>query len=309
MMNIVILDGHTLNPGDLSWAPFEAHGKVTVYGYTPPDKVLDRSKGADVLVVNKVVIDRVILEKLKGLRAICVTATGMNNIDLDAAEALDIAVYNVAGYGTESVAQHVFALILHFTNRVADHARSVREGAWSRQPHFSYTLGPVSELSGKILGIYGFGNIGKAVARLGKAFGMTVHVHTPHPEDHPHVDAFVSLESLSKDSDIVTLHARLTEENEGIIDASFFASMKPSAILVNTGRGDLVNERDLLDAIRSGQLSGAGLDVLRQEPPSPEHPFFQEDCIVITPHMAWSTREARERLLSASAAHLARIKI
>ncbi len=306
-LKIVILDGHTLNPGDLSWAPFEAWGNVTVYGHTRPGDVLRRSSGADVLVVNKVVLDRAMLEKLDGLRAICVTATGMNNIDLDAADALNIPVYNVAGYGTESVAQHVFALILHFTNRIGDHARSVRDGAWSRQPHFSYTLGPVSELSGKTMGIYGFGNIGKAVARLAKAFGMTVLVHTLNPVEHPDVNAFVPMEKLSGDSDIVSLHARLTSTNEGIINASFLEGMKPSAILVNTGRGDLVNEADLLHAVRTRQISGACLDVLRKEPPSADHPFLQEERIIITPHMAWSTREARQRLLEASAAHLEHI--
>ena len=304
---IVILDGRTLNPGDLSWAPFEAYGHVTVYDHTRPGDILERSSGADVLVVNKVVIDREIMEQLGRLRAICVTATGMNNIDLDAAANLNIPVFNVAGYGTESVAQHVFAFILHFANRIGDHDRSVQSGVWSRQQDFSYTLGSVYELSGKTLGIYGFGNIGKAVARIAKAFGMTVVAYTPNPEKHPHVDAFVPLESLGAQSDYVTLHARLSDENRGIIDKTFLEHMKRSAILINTGRGDLVNEEDLLYAIRNGLISGAGLDVLQAEPPAPDHPFFGESRIVITPHMAWAAKEARERLLSASAAHLAHI--
>lgn len=305
---IVVLDGHTLNPGDLSWAPFEKYGQVTVYDHTQPGQVARRAEDADVLVVNKVVINRLVLEQLPGLRAICVTATGMNNIDLDAAEEFGIPVYNVAGYGTESVAQHVFSLILYFTNQVCAHSRSVRAGAWGLQPHFSYTLDTVPELSGMSIGIYGFGSIGKAVARIARAFGMQVLVHTPHPAAHPDADRFLPLESLCAESDFITLHARLTDENAGIVNSVFLDRMKPTAILINTGRGGLVNEQDLLTAVRNRKIAGAGLDVLAQEPPRADHPFFSEERIVVTPHMAWATKEARQRLMSASAGQIARLK-
>jgi glycerate dehydrogenase len=308
-LKIVILDGYTLNPGDLTWAPFEKYGQVEVYDHTTSRDVINRARDADVLVVNKVILNEKIIQALPNLKAICVTATGMNNIDLGAAKKLNIPVFNVAGYGTESVAQHVFALILHFTNHVALHGKAVSSNAWSAQPHFSFSIKPMTELAGKTIGIYGFGNIGKSVARISKAFGMVVLVHSSVSQENRNVDAFVPLRSIFQKSDFVSLHAQLTSENQGIVNLEMLSQMKPEAILINTGRGGLINETDLEIAFQRGHLSAAALDVLNQEPPPVDHPFFSLPNVVVTPHNAWATKEARQRLLSMAADQLKNIVI
>ncbi|MCB0639468.1 MAG: D-2-hydroxyacid dehydrogenase [Lewinella sp.] len=298
---IAVLDGHTLNPGDLSWAPLETLGSVSVYPRSAAGSVLDRATGAQLLLVNKVVLSKEHFAALPQLQAIFVTATGVNNIDLEAARARGLAVYNVAGYGTPAVAQHVFALLLALTNRVVDHSRSVKAGDWSAQEDFCYTLHSIPELSTLTLGIYGFGRIGQAVAEIGQAFGMRILAHHKHPERdaRPGV-TFVDLPTLFRESHAVTLHAPLSEENEGIVSTSLLQSMPSPAYLINTGRGGLVDETALLAALQSGHLTGAALDVLGTEPPPADHPLLAQPNCLITPHMAWATRASRQRLLEAT---------
>lgn len=296
--HLVILDGYTLNPGDLSWNKVKALGPTTVYEASAPAQIVARSREADILLVNKVVIDRSVLEALPQLRCICVTATGYNNIDLEAARERGIPVCNVVGYGTDSVAQHVFALLLRLTNQVEAHHRSVQRGDWSRQPHFSYSVAPIIELAGKTMGIYGFGRIGQKVGAIARAFGMAVIATHKHPQRdaRPWV-RFVDLNELFEKSDVLTLHVPLTEENEGLVNAERLRQMKPSAYLINTGRGGLVAEKDLREALRAGEIRAAALDVLSEEPPPADHPLLGLPNCILTPHNAWASREARDRLL------------
>lgn len=295
---IVILDGHTLNPGDLSWDSFEHLGEVHLYPRTLPSEVIERAAPANIILTNKVRLTRDMLVHLPNLRCICVTATGYNNIDVDAAAAQDIIVCNAVGYGTASVAQHVFALLLACTNSVAQHHDSVRRGAWSGQPDFSYWNTPLVELEGKMIGIYGFGKIGQRVATLAQAFGMSVLVHSRHPQPDlfPQV-TFVDLETLFAEADVVSLNAALSDHNRDIIGTGLLQRMKPNAILINTSRGELIVEEDLLQGLQNGRPAMAALDVLRQEPPDAAHPLFTSPNCIITPHQAWASREARQRLL------------
>lgn len=304
--HIVVLDGQTLNPGDLSWSRLHTLGQVDIYEHSKGKEIVERSKNADILLVNKVIIDKAVLEQLEQLKCICVTATGYNNIDVEAAAQQDIPVCNVVGYGSASVAQHVFALLLELTNHIGLHNKSVKRGDWSRQAHFSYHLKPMVELEGKTMGIYGFGNIGQRVARIAQGFGMEVISTHKHPERdaQPGVQ-FVDLEALFSISDVVTLHAPLTEENEGVVNRTLLQKMKSSAFLINTARGGLIVEEDLRNALESGQLAGAALDVLRQEPPPEDYHLFEVENCLITPHQAWATREARERLLEISIENVA----
>ncbi|MCB9325985.1 MAG: D-2-hydroxyacid dehydrogenase [Lewinellaceae bacterium] len=297
--NIVILDGYTLNPGDLNWGDFDALGAITIYDRTPEDQVLERAKEAEILIVNKVMITVGMLEQLPQLKCICVTATGYNNIDIDATRQKNIPVCNVKGYSSESVAQHVFAMMLDFTNQVAAHHQSVNNGGWSRCPDFSYTLNPVSELSGKTMGIYGFGRIGQAVAKIALAFGMKVIAKHKHPErDKMQGVTFVDTENLFRESDFLSLHAPLTEENAGLIRKTTLQLMKPSAILINTARGGFVVENDLKEALKNGTIAGAALDVLSTEPPAGNHILIGVKNCLLTPHLAWASREARQRLMA-----------
>ncbi len=295
---IVILDGYTLNPGDLSWNKVKALGQTHIYDYSPPEQVVERAKGAEILLVNKVVIDKSVMDQLPALRCICVTASGYNNIDLRAAEKKEIVVCNAVGYGTPSVAQHVFALLLALTNRVAAHNESVQQGGWAKNRDFSYWLSSIPELEGQTMGIYGFGRIGQQVAHIAQAFGM--HILSTHK--HPERDAmagvrFVSIEELFEQSDVISLHAPLTEENEGIVNEQLLARMKSHGILINTSRGGLVQEEDLRNCLLNKKIFGAALDVLSQEPPAEDHPLFGLSNCLITPHMAWASLAARERLL------------
>lgn len=297
--NIVVLDGYTLNPGDLSWKKLEALGQVEIYDRTKPEAVISRAKNAQFVLANKQKLSRETLEQLPELRCISVTATGYNNIDTEAAKDLGITVCNVSGYGTTAVAQHVFALMLHFLNQVAAHHEDVLAGGWTAKEDFAYTLSPITELAGKTLGIYGFGQIGRQVGKLGHAFGMEVISKHKHPERdaRPWV-RFVELDELFRESDFLTLHAPLTEDNAGLVNEDRLSQMKKSAYLINTGRGGLVHEADLKVALEKGEIAGAGLDVLSQEPPPGDHILFGVKNCVITPHNAWASREARQRLLS-----------
>lgn len=294
---IVVLDGYTLNPGDLDWAPLQAIGDCSIYDRTPPGQVAERAAAADIVLTNKALLPRETIERLPALRYIGVLATGYNVVDVVAARDKGIPVTNVPGYGTASVAQHVFALLLELTQRTGHHAQTVRDGRWSACPDFCYWDFPLIELAGRTLGIVGYGEIGRAVARIGLAFGMKVIASTRTPRAAAGDVAFVPLEELLRRSDVVTLHCPLTDDTKGLINAARLALMKPTAFLINTGRGPLVVEADLAAALNCGRLAGAGLDVLATEPPPATNPLLTAKNCLVTPHIAWATREARERLL------------
>ena len=298
-MNIVVLDGHTLNPGDLAWADLEGVGECTVYDRTPAEQTVERSQSAEILLTNKTALDGEVIAQLPNLKYIGVLATGYNVVDIEAAAKRGIPVTNVPEYGTGSVAQMVFAHILHFTNRVAEHSMSVRDGAWSRSEDFCFWEHPLEELVGKTMGIVGFGKIGSAVAAAAVAFGMEVLVYYPSPPACvPEGVVAAELDRLFKESDIVSLHCPLTEHNRGFVNATLLGQMKRSAFIVNTSRGPLIDELALAEALNEGRLAGAGLDVLTTEPPSPDCPLLTAKNCFITPHIAWATHGARARLLN-----------
>lgn len=306
---IVVLDGFTLNPGDLSWAGLQELGRVRVYPRSSAQEGIERAQAAPYIIVNKFVVDEAFLASQPHLQYIGVTATGYNNIDLAAIQRRGICVTNVKGYGTHSVAQHVFAVLLSLINRPEAHHQSVVQGRWSTQPDFSYWLSPIHELAGKTLGIYGFGHIGRAVARIGAAFGMEVLVHHKHllAELAPGM-RLVGIEELFAESHVLSLHVPLNEQNAGIINAAVLQRMPQGSYLINTSRGGLVHEADLLFALVHGPLAGAALDVLGQEPPSPDHPLLHLPNCLVTPHMAWAARESRQRLLDEAVENLAAFK-
>lgn len=300
-MQIVLLDGYASNPGDLTWEPLKEMGEVTVYDRTQPSEVVERAHDAEIIVTNKVTLTRQTLEQLPNLRLICVLATGYNTIDTLAARDLGITVCNVPAYSTDSVAQMVFALILNMTNRVAHYARQTREGRWSAAPDFCYWDLPVSELAGKTLGIVGLGHIGAKVASIAREFGMDIFAFTSKNSiDLPDYIQKTTLEGLFGVSDILTLHCPLTPDTHELINARTLARMKHGALLVNTGRGPLVNEADVAEALASGQLGGYGADVMCSEPPTADNPLFAQPNAFITPHIAWASVEARQRLLNAT---------
>ena len=300
-MQIVLLDGYASNPGDLTWEPLKEMGEVTVYDRTQPSEVVERAHDAEIIVTNKVTLTRQTLEQLPNLRLICVLATGYNTIDTLAARDLGITVCNVPAYSTDSVAQMVFAQILNMTNRVAHYARQTREGRWSAAPDFCYWDLPVSELAGKTLGIVGLGHIGAKVASIAREFGMDVFAFTSKNSiDLPDYIQKTTLEGLFGVSDILTLHCPLTPDTHELINARTLARMKHGALLVNTGRGPLVNEADVAEALASGQLGGYGADVMCSEPPAADNPLFAQPNAFITPHIAWASVEARQRLLNAT---------
>ena len=304
-MKIVVLDGHTLNPGDLSWEAFEALGEVVVYDRSTPEEVEERAKGCDVLITNKAIVSAETIRNTDSLKYIGVTATGVNIVDVDVASERGIPVTNVSGYGPDSVAQMVFAHILNFTNRLAEQVDDVRDGGWIRSEDFCYWLHPLTELRGLTIGIVGLGEIGGTVARIAHGFRMKVIAYTrdPNRESPDHVE-WVDLDELFVGSDFVTLHCPLTPETEGMVDERRLRLMKPSAYLLNTGRGQLVDERALADALNEDEIAGAGLDVLSSEPPSPDNPLLSAKNCSITPHIAWATKAARERLMQMSADNL-----
>lgn len=296
MMKIVILDGYTVNPGDLSWEPIQALGDVKIYDRTSPDQIAQRSEGAEVIIVNKLRISAPEMGAVPSLRAICLLATGYDNVDIEAATRRNIAVFNAVGYGSESVAQHTLALMLAMTNRVESHHQSVTNGEWSNQPDFSFSLLTVRELKGQTLGVIGLGKIGMRVAELAMAFGMRV-VAPDRPSLHSGSIEGVPLQVLFQTSDFISLHAPLNTRTAKVINEKTIALMKPSAIIVNTGRGGLIDELALSTAIRSGRIAGAALDVLSLEPPNPGNPLVQLKSVLVTPHMAWRSKEARESLI------------
>ena len=297
MTRIVVLDGYTLNPGDLSWEGLLALGDCRVYDRTPTDCIVQRARDAHILLTNKTVLDRDALAQLPRLRYIGVLATGYNVVDVAAARQRGIPVTNVPTYGTRSVAQMTFALLLELAQHVGHHAQTVREGRWSSSEDFCYWDYPLIELDGLTMGLIGLGRIGRATADLAKAFGMRVLGYDPLVPPVEEIEA-TDLESLLQTSDVVSLHCPLTEDNRGLIDARRLAMMKPTALLLNTSRGPLIDEAALADALNGGRLAGAGLDVLAIEPPTVDNPLLQANNCLITPHIAWATRAARSRMMN-----------
>jgi glycerate dehydrogenase len=305
-MSIVVLDGYTTNPGDLSWEPLSALAPCTVWDRTAPADVITRLADAEIVLTNKTPLAGETLAALPKLKLISVLATGVNVVDVAAAKAQGIAVCNVPAYSTPGVAQAVFALLLELTNRTGHHSDTVHAGRWSAGPDFSYWDGTLVELAGLTLGIVGYGAIGAAVAAVGRAFGMRILGNRRTAEGPiPEGGDFVDLDRLFQESDVVTLHCPLTPQTEGLVNAARLAQMKPTAYLINTARGPLVQESHLCDALQAGCLAGAGLDVLSVEPPAPDHPLLQAPNCVITPHIAWATRAARQRLIQQSAVNVA----
>ena len=304
-MKIVVLDGYSVNPGDLSWDGLKEMGEVVVYPRTAPDEILERAKEADVVLTNKVPFHAGMLSKLPKLRMIGVLATGFNIIDTEAARARGITVCNIPAYSTDSVAQMVFAHILNITNRVDSFARQNREGRWSQNPDFCYWDAPIRELAGKTIGIVGLGSIGCKVARIARDFGMDVFAHTSkNSADLPEGIQKTTMEGLLGVSDILTLHCPLTPETRELINKDSLHRMKHGAILINTGRGPLVNEQDVADALASGQLAAYGADVMCSEPPVADNPLLSQPHAYLTPHVAWATREARGRLMEIAVANV-----
>jgi glycerate dehydrogenase len=306
-MRIVILDAYTTNPGDLDWGPVEALGELTVHDRTPDEEIVARAAGAEAVLTNKTHLSAATLSALPGLRYVGVLATGVNVVDLAAAAAAGVTVTNVPGYSTPGVAQAVFALLLELTNQTGALSTSARAGRWQACDDFCYWDGELVELDGLTLGIVGYGAIGRRVAGIGRALGMGV-VATSRSRaagtSHDGVE-FLSLDEVFRTADVVSLHCPLTPDTKQLVNAARLASMKPSAYLVNTARGALVDEQALADALAAGRIAGAGLDVLTQEPPRAGSPLLTAPNCVITPHVAWATRKARARLIAAAAANLA----
>jgi glycerate dehydrogenase len=303
MAHIVVLDGYTLNPGDNPWSPLEALGKLTVYDRSPDELVVERARDADIVLTNKTPLGRATLERLPSLRGVCVLATGYNVVDVNAARELGIPVCNVPAYSTASAAQHTIALLLELTNAVGLHDRAVHEGEWVRSPDFAFWKQAAVELDGRVLGIVGYGAIGQRVAAIARGLGMSVIAagragSTARPgesvERRP-------LDELFHEADVVSLHCPLTAETERLVRRERLVKMKPSALLVNTARGGLIDEADLASALDEGVISGAALDVLSTEPPRPENPLLRAKNCIITPHVAWTSLAARKRLLAITA--------
>ena len=297
-MKIVVLDGYGLNPGDLSWSGMEALGELTVYDRTSPSELLERSEGAEVLITNKTLITAENMAELPNLKYIGVLATGYNVVDIDAAKARGIVVTNIPAYSTNSVAQMVFAHVLNITQRVGYYANENTQGRWTNNADFCYWDTNLVELDGKKMGIVGLGNIGKATARIALAFGMEVLAYTSKEQkDLPLGVKKVTLDELFAESDVLSLHCPLTPDTKEMVNAERLRMMKQNAILINTGRGPLVNEQDLADALNEGRIAGAGLDVLSVEPALANNPLLSAKNCFITPHIAWATKEARTRLM------------
>ena len=304
-MKIIVLDGYGMNPGDLSWESLGQLGDLTVYDRTAPEKVIERAKDAEVVLTNKVVLSEATIRQLPKLKYIGVLATGYNVVDTKAARQCGVVVTNIPAYSTESVAQMTFAHILNIMNRVEHYAQQNRDGRWSSNPDFCYWDTPLPELAGKTIGIVGLGSIGKRVACIANAFGMKVFAYTSkNATDLPEGIQKTTLDGLFGVSDILTLHCPLTDATHEMINKESLGKMKPGAILINTGRGPLVNEQDVAEALHSGQLRAYGADVMCQEPPQADHPLLAEPNAFITPHVAWATYEARVRLMDIAVANV-----
>ncbi|MDD3931290.1 MAG: D-2-hydroxyacid dehydrogenase [Eubacteriales bacterium] len=299
MTKIVVLDGYTLNPGDMDWSALEKLGDLTVYDYTSADQIIGRAEGADIVLTNKTPLNAKTLTTLTQLKYIGVLATGYNVVDVQAASEHRITVTNIPAYSTYSVAQLVFAFILELCHHVQLHSDAVFAGDWSNNRDFCFWRAPLIELHDKTIGIIGYGTIGRQVARIAHAFGMNICVHSrTRPADlDPGFADWVDLDTLLKQSDIISLHCPLTPETQGLICENQLRKMKSSAFLINTSRGGVIVEQDLADALNNQIIAGAGLDVLSQEPPPSDNPLLSAKNCLITPHIAWATQEARTRLM------------
>ncbi|HMP78844.1 MAG TPA: D-2-hydroxyacid dehydrogenase [Pirellulaceae bacterium] len=306
-MKIVVLDGYTLNPGDNPWTPVEQLGQLTVYDRTPIAEIVARIGDADIVLTNKTPLTAETINQAPRLKFISVLATGYNVVDVAAARARDIPVSNVPVYGTDAVAQYVLAVLLFFIHRPDEHDRAVRAGEWKRREDFSFWLRPLQELNGKTLGIVGFGRIGRRTAEMAQALGMNILAHDVQRSAPPSYREFewADIETLFQRSDVISLHCPQTADNREFVNARLLATMKPSAILINASRGGLVNERDLTDALNSGRLAGACLDVVSVEPIASDNPLLAAKNCIITPHLAWAAVEARRRLMHTTAENIA----
>ncbi len=298
-MKITVLDGHALNPGDLSWEPIKSLAdEFTLYDRTPTEKIIERIGDSKIILLNKVPITNEIMEKCKNLRYIGVLATGYNVIDTKAATKHGIVVTNIPAYSTDAVAQHVFAFIMNFTNQVQKHSDSVHNGDWIKNPDFCYWLSPLTELYGKTLGIYGFGNIGQKVAKIAHAFGMNVLVHKHSQKSFSGEEQTVTQEELFSKSDFLTFHVPLTAETEKLINEKTISMMKTGAIIINTARGGIADENAVRKALEEKKLAGYATDGITEEPPSVTSPLYKAPNCIITPHLAWAPKETRERLMN-----------
>ena len=298
-MKIVFLDAYTTNPGDLSWEKFKDFGDVEVYDYTPPELVLERCADAEIIIDNKVILNAEILSQLPKLQYIGLLSTGFNVIDIEYAKKAGIIVSNVPTYSTSAVAQLTFALILEIYNQVGIHNNAVHDGEWTRCRDFCFQKTPLVELYGKTIGLIGYGKIGSEVAKIADAFSMNILCYVPSVKSQPDFKSFrfVSLDELAEKSDIVSLHCPLTPDTTKIINKDFISKMKETAIVINTARGPSIDEKALADAINSGRIAGAGVDVLSNEPPKADNPLLSCEKCFITPHIAWAGHETRERLI------------
>lgn len=305
-MNIVVLDGAVLNPGDVDWGPIAALGDLTVYPETSAAELPERARGADVLLVNKTLLRRDDMAHFQSARLVGLVATGYNNVDVDAFAERQVPVCNVTAYGVEDVAQHALALLLELCRRTSEHSDSVRHGDWVRSGRWSYWRRSPICLSGLVMGIVGFGSIGREMARIAHALGMKLLVSQRTPREAPPWEdfAFVSLDELLAKSDVVSLHCPLTPETSKLINAESLALMRPGAILINTARGGLVDEAAVAEALKSGQLGGLGTDVLSQEPPAADNPLLEAPNVLITPHMSWATTRARQKIIDLTAEYI-----
>ncbi len=304
-MKMVILDGYTVNPGDMNWDSISQLGDTTIYEFTAPEETVAHIADAQIVLTNKVIIDKAVLDACPQIRLICVLATGYNVVDTAEAARRNIPVCNVPCYGTDSVAQFTFALLLELCHHVGYHSETVHNGKWVRSPSFCYWDTPQMELSGKTMGIIGFGRIGRAVGRLARAFGMNVLAYSrSHTEEGTQIGTYVDLDTLLSRSDVISLHCALTPETKGIINAESISRMKDGAMLINTARGPLVEEQALADALCSRKLAGAALDVVCQEPMAADCPFMGIPNCILTPHIAWSPLESRQRLMNCTAENI-----
>jgi glycerate dehydrogenase len=306
-MRLVVLDGYTLNPGDNPWTEVARQVDLTVHDRTPPERIVARAAGAEILLTNKTPLSATTLAQLPQLRFISVLATGYNIVDTQAAAERGIVVSNVPEYSTDSVAQLVVALLLHFCHQPAGHDQRIREGHWQNCGDFCFWLAPLRELVGLKMGIVGFGRIGRRVGELAHALGMEVLAYDVTQQAPPAYQPFGwrSLEEIFAQSDVVTLHCPQTADNVGLVNRRLLSLMKPTALLINAARGGLIQEQDLANALNSGQLAGAALDVLSCEPPPPDHPLLHAKNCLLTPHIAWATVEARRRMMAVTAENVA----
>lgn len=305
-MKIVILDGAVLNPGDVNWAPIEALGEVVVYPETEKEQLPERTKGADVLLVNKTKLRRDDLEQMEGIGMVGVLATGYNTVEIDAFAERNIPVCNVVAYGVDDVAQHAFALLLEICRNTRMHDESVKAGEWGKSEQWCFWKRAPLCLTGLTMGIVGFGSIGRRMGELANAFGMPVLAHSRSAKDAPTYApfAFASLDELAANSDVITLHCPLTPETRGMINADFIARMKPGGIVLNTARGPLIDEAAAAEALKSGHLRGLGTDVLSKEPPKADNALLTAPNTLITPHIAWATVRARQNIINLAAANI-----